>query len=507
MNYMMIAVILWIPFVIVAAICVSVFCTAGYRRGLWNAFVSLAATFAALFCSIFIARLLSEPISKPIEKALMAAAGEGTYASMAPTLLHGFLCVFMAMLIYFILLLILTILFKYLAKLLWGEKLQRSGGAMGWGGFLVRLVDGVVYTLLLLLPLYGTLGVIMPAVTAIAAPSEKESGDYQIVTTVAEHPVVRISGSEPMKVVYSRLAVVPTQSGNISIAELADGVTGTAERYQALKAAMETGDMSMEQIRDLVSFAREEVVYQEWFYAGYREALKQIPRDSYEDDPFAQEFMTLLDMDRKSFSKNMDAILSVAEYALNENIPLLIQENPDQAFEIFYSSGLMERIGAMINVSEESTALRNLLVKQAIMNICGDDKASANRLIAAYSPQRNQDGDSQIRDAEAMLMIAGVCDGNRKLDQYEALLRLPGFDQSVLYDHLSSLPKLQEEYAYGVLPLVAALEYKYGHDITETDLIWVDMVAESQKHLSPNPIGDSTNTEQEQEKIVIITIG
>lgn len=488
MTPQMIQIALWIPFIFVAAITLPVFCSAGYRRGTWNALASLAATVLAAVASVLLARALAEPVSRPIVAALeeVLASRGGMAVGMGTVLVKGVVCVLMAMGLYFLLMLVLTVLFKYIARALWGEELQRSESGMRWGGLMVRLFDGVLYALLLLLPLYGSLGNVLPMLSSITDLSEADPEAYQALTAVTQHPVAKVSKVGPLKTVYTHLAVVPTENGDISLVEVTESVTGTVERYQMLEEAMLSGEVTMEQIDDLLAFARDELLHQEWVYSGYRQMLDSLPPEAYEDENVTQ-LIQLMKMDRKDFIKNADTILSVVQYALEEGVVERLDKEPDKAVEILYDSGMMDRLGEMINSSEESVALRDLLIRETVTGLCRKDESAQRRLMASYDSQLHQDKASRLADTEAMLLIAGAIDGDSVLNSYEALLRL-GFDQAILEEIFMEYEGesmhhyfwADEEY---VEQKRSELAKKYGKELSEKELIWQDILASAQQPL------------------------
>lgn len=493
MSPQMIQAVLWIPFVFVTAITVPVFCAAGYRRGAWNALASLAATVIAAVCSVVLARFLAGPVSRPIINALadvLAGRSGGMSLGMEALVINGVVCVLMAFGLYFLLMLVLTALFKYIAKALWGPELQRSEAGMRWGGLAARLVDGVLYALLLLLPLYGSLGNVLPMLSSMSSLLEEDVQLQQTVAAIADHPVAKVSRTGPLKTAYSQLAVVPTENGSISLAEVSHSVSGTVERYQQLKDAMETGNVTMEQIEDLLAFVRDDVLQQQWVYSAYRQLLDSIPPEAYNDEMSAQ-LIGLMRMDQKAFAENADTILSVVQYALEEGVVERLDKEPENAVQILRDSGLMERLGAMINSSQESVALRDLLIREAVMSLCREDAAQTRQLMVSYHSQLHIDSESRLRDTQAMLLLSNSIDGNGRLNTYEALLRL-GFDRDALRElfmkqedgALQDYTWADEEY---LEQEQAKLVAKYGKELSVKEMIWQEVLASAQLPLEEYP--------------------
>ena len=322
--------------------------------------------------------------------------------------------------------------------------------------------------------------------SSITDLSEADPEAYQALTAVTQHPVAKVSKVGPLKTVYTHLAVVPTENGDISLVEVTESVTGTVERYQMLEEAMLSGEVTIEQIDDLLAFARDELLHQEWVYSGYRQMLDSLPPEAYEDENVAQ-LLQLMKMDRKDFIKNADTILSVVQYALEEGVVERLDKEPDKAVEILYDSGMMDRLGEMINSSEESVALRDLLIRETVTGLCRKDESAQRRLMASYDSQLHQDKASRLADTEAMLLIAGAIDGDSVLNSYEALLRL-GFDQAILEEIFMEYEgESMHHYFWADDEYVeqkrSELAKKYGKELSEKELIWQDILASAQQPL------------------------
>jgi hypothetical protein len=151
----------------------------------------------------------------------------------------------------------------------------------------------------------------------------------------------------------------------------------------------------------------------------------------------------------------------------------------------------MERLGDMINSSEESVALRDLLIQEAVESICQGDSRQISRLMATYHSQLHRDEISRQRDAEALLLITGASDGHSRLNRYEALLRL-GFERELVRavfmenesDDLEDYIWADREY---LEEKESQLKEKYGKKLTVQELIWQDVLAASQLPLEEHP--------------------
>ena len=120
-----------------------------------------------------------------------------------------------------------------------GRLVEKKSSGMAVGGAAVRLVDTLIYTLLLLLPLYGTLGVYGPtAVMAVELVStEGELGDgsgsmgslYSILKTVSEHPLVTLTTAGPVVRVYEELSSFDVGDTKVSPVEMMKTATELSE--------------------------------------------------------------------------------------------------------------------------------------------------------------------------------------------------------------------------------------------------------------------------------------
>ena len=83
--------ILYVPFLVVAAICGTIFCIKGYRQGLWRALISLGITVVSLILSLIFASILGSALSGAVFGLIPESAFEdvGPFASFVSTLVQG----------------------------------------------------------------------------------------------------------------------------------------------------------------------------------------------------------------------------------------------------------------------------------------------------------------------------------------------------------------------------------------------------------------------------------
>ena len=166
MPVKILSIALWIPFGIVFLISAILFCRTGYKRGLWRSLISLGATAVSASVSLLLAGLMAQPIAGALIAALEQRRALGELEAFRP-LLAGVVKSLLALIIFSVLLFITAIIAKVLADKYLKKYCMTDRKELRWGGLGVRLIDALLYTQLLLLPLYGTIAAYFPAVNTV----------------------------------------------------------------------------------------------------------------------------------------------------------------------------------------------------------------------------------------------------------------------------------------------------------------------------------------------------
>jgi len=280
MTSSMISMILWAPFVLVMLIAGLIFITAGYKKGLYTALFSLIATVLSLFASLPLANLLGEVLGELLVTVLSLGEELGALAPMIAGVAKGIASVVLFGLLFFF----ITLVLKLLMQLIVGRHVEKQGAVMCAGGVVVRVVDTVLYSLLLLLPLYGTLGVYGPtASTAVELlESSGKLGDRWegaedvrvVLETLTEHPLVIFTAATPAAQVYDELASFDVNDTTVSPVEL---MKTAAELSEKIKNVLEKDNRNLEKdLEDLIAFMDSEVLDADWTYAICMSAFEEV---------------------------------------------------------------------------------------------------------------------------------------------------------------------------------------------------------------------------------------
>ncbi len=338
MPVKILSIALWIPFGIVFLISAILFCRTGYKRGLWRSLISLGATAVSASVSLLLAGLMAQPIAGALIAALEQRRALGESEAFRP-LLVGVVKSLLALIIFSVLLFITAIIAKVLADKYLKKYCMTDRKELRWGGLGVRLIDALLYTQLLLLPLYGTIAAYFPAVntvmTATAQIREDETAQQmlELVDTAANHPVTRLSAVSPASLVYRSLSTIRTEHGNLDITAAARSVSGTIERIQVLEASFQSGTPDPAMIREFLNYLRNDVVEQEWFYTACMELVDVIAEKGAADGSEEMvRFSELAAMSREDFVVNAEALLEFGEFAMQERIVSCLTERREDSY-------------------------------------------------------------------------------------------------------------------------------------------------------------------------------
>ena len=159
--------LLWVPFLAVFFISGLIFCISGYKKGLWRALISLGVT----VLSAIVSMLLSNAIAKALVPTVVAYVPVDDIFESIPLsesvvndLVHGLVGSVLSLVLFVVLMFVLTFIFKLVANAIKRKSLITPQKGYKFGGLGVRFVDAVLYTILLLLPIYGTIQTYVPTV-------------------------------------------------------------------------------------------------------------------------------------------------------------------------------------------------------------------------------------------------------------------------------------------------------------------------------------------------------
>lgn len=436
MTPSMISMLLWAPFAFVMLIAGLIFISAGYKKGLFTALFSLVATLLAVIASLPLANLLGEILGELLASVISQS---DTYSAFVPVIAgvtKGVASVVLFGLLFFF----ITLVLKLLMQVIVGRRVEKTGGAMRAGGVVVRALDTVLYTLLLLLPLYGTLGVYGPTATMAVEllESAEELGDgsgsmsevYAILKTVTDHPLVSVTTSTPITVVYDELAAFELDGGKVSPVEMMKTATEFSEK---IGRVLEENNEDLEKdLTELIDFMDDAVLDAEWSYAICMSAFdeisssvqSQIPEEE-KNSEYGQMVLRVLDdlggITQKEYKKIGASGLDFLQAYLNalaEEGRSLTDEGVTDAF--FEKHGLFRLLGEVCNTTSRMADLRTLYYTACAQDFCGSQNAAADLFLSAYEEAPSQRDDVILADGRIMAHFVFISDDCTKKELFLA---------------------------------------------------------------------------------------
>lgn len=451
MDTNMITLILWAPFGFVMLVAGLVYLIKGLRRGVLPALASLLAVLVSALVSIFGARLLAGIAAPRVVELLppdmMADAGAmaGMMTLLVSSLIQTVIALVLFALLFFWLTPMLGALCKYLQRR-WLPVNELTAGSR-WGGAAVGLVCAFLYTVALLLPLYGTLAAYAPAARSLletAVLMEQMDSDVnmagtghkvqrlstvkpvnnpqpnsemamllEILDKILEHPLVTVSSSAPVQAAYSSITQVQVEDSAVSISDMAVTLEEATARFNALKQADESQQQAM--LADLIRYCREELLTQEWVYAMYGTAMEELPAALAAELPeepimakYVEQAIALLDLDRAAFEKNGAALLDFAAFVLEHDLEALVER--DEPYQALRDAGFVTEIGKLINATDELHQAKVLFYRFFLEAVASDfDKPLDVDDFATRHPlEQFSDPALQEQEAEAFMVLLGM---------------------------------------------------------------------------------------------------
>lgn len=227
-NVEMVNLALWAPFALIMLVIGIIFCINGYRKGLWRALLSLLATVVSAVISVFVSPLIAKNVVASAS-GLLAEIGiigeigkvSAELAEMVDELVNGVAQSVVALVIFGLIFFVLTIILKIVSAKVKKAALLTEEKGLKFAGLGVRLLDTVLYALIMLMPLYGTLSAYTPAVSAAMNSTfiEIEGSEEfeEPINVVSNHFLVRAEGVFPFSAAYNSLSVFSYGEANYKV--------------------------------------------------------------------------------------------------------------------------------------------------------------------------------------------------------------------------------------------------------------------------------------------------
>ena len=409
MSATLISFLICVPFLLVALIAGFIFLRSGFKKGPWRALFSVGVTLLATVVSLLLSKLLAGLLAPVILNLLPMdqIAPSEALLPLVTNLAQGLVQAVLALLVFSLVLFVALIVLKCVGNRLKGgffaklDDWNPEKKGLKWAGLGIRTLDALLVTLLLLIPVYGTLASVVSPVSQILQltqsarpqqspgpmprdlePVNQDGAEYNndmapqepsdtltmedVLALVADHPLVTVYKAGPTSWVMNELSNVGINGTSVSLTGVTQTVDGMMTRVDRLMAAIETQNPQRitDALEALGRYTRDNLVNQDFLYdllMGYKDELDTLIAQNAEAiGPEAmveiEQLMELLDMSREDFQDNANALLDFGLFFLDKYGPNIInnQEPTEEEFEPVY-----EQLGKLVNGSKQLIYLRN----------------------------------------------------------------------------------------------------------------------------------------------------
>ncbi len=437
MSPELLSLILWIPFLLTVIIAGLVHCISGYKRGLWRALISLGAVVVSTVISIFAARLLAKVLTPVVLGVLpLDSLGEGFSAGMVSMLAGSVVSMVLSIALFGVVMFIISIILHIVSVKVQKDKLVATSKKMKFFGMGVGVVSAVLFACVWLSPVYGSLATVVPLAETVIGMQESEDAPdsfvAQCINSIKAHPIVKVSESGPVSMVYSSISYLSVNNASVSVVDMSkaiEEVTGLVEELKGIDDPSEIAPIAAE----LIDIVKDSLVEQGWFYSFAQEIVTEV-KNSEEvadilEDPIASELLEILEAPEAVFKKNVVAVLDFAQYALEKDVIKALEE---ENMDALYSSGIIQEAGKLANVSDEAVKVKRLLMTAMLSEVFDGDTEKAQSFIDKYGLGRTVGDEEQLAEAEAILVA--VFEGRVA----EAIMRHPAFSEAAVEELFES---------------------------------------------------------------------
>ena len=445
MDPNLIVFVLWLPFIFLLSIYGTIYCIRGYKKGLYRSLVSVGATVVSGIISAILAKFFASGIADNVYKSIMAeniGNSNPLFADFIELFAKGVLQGFIALFLFSSILFLLTIIFKIIASAIVKDKFEPENKGMRWAGLGVRLVEAIVFTLLLLLPIYGTLATYMPVAEEIIdmSTTSDDEGEEMIVSDIigkiGNHPLLKAAKTKTMEAIYNTLADSKVENSNLNLPKMISSISGVLEQLKGIENLPEEEQKSA--VQSLINYIDENLVGQEWFYDVYSLTINELVKMynssmgdlSGEEKVFAEEFIASLDLSEKDFQSCSKESLDFVEYII-ENDLLTKMEQED--LSVLYNDECLYRFGEWLNCNESMISFKKMLIMSSLNEFTGSAENSL-KLLSKVNLKIHTDKEVQKQEAGATLVLLK---GVQKLVVAEGLVRHPDFGYDIVKEYIT----------------------------------------------------------------------
>ena len=340
---------LYVPLFLMLAIFAIVYLKNGYQKDLGRSLISLGATVAAVLVSLLLAKGIGWGGAAVLSKAIPAdllTESAGSLGTLAEDLVQGIIEVVLSFLLFGIFFIVSLAVLKSIGKRIRWDSLNTGKVGTRLAGMGLRAVDAVLVTVMLLLPLYGTLAMVAPPAAALArmsssveapqqrgnrapeAPAAEENEAAALLEAIANHPALIPYRYGPGEWVYSGLSSFSMNGKSVDVTAAAQSLAGLLDRVQAVQDAAEAEDeqAALDAVQELLDYTRNKVITQRWSYnllmavvsEVEEKAEQQLDGTEHGDEllDLYEQIKPLVHMSFEDYQTNAMALLDFGSYYL-----------------------------------------------------------------------------------------------------------------------------------------------------------------------------------------------
>ena len=453
---------LYIPIILVFALCCTFFLISGYQKGFWRSFISLGMSLGSILIGLLLGKLFGWILAGPIAKSLAEKLLTDTDVplqllnSIVQSIMQGGL----TFVFFGIFLIAALILSKNLSKKIHFAKMDdepTDQKGLRYAGMGLRFLDAIIVTLVVLIPLYGPLAMTMPIASRFvniasgnsnatasapinpSAIPNTTSGVSQTTLSITDttYRVVNLDAAMPNMVPGIPDMVPETSSKPSTMEQLVTTIEGNpilviykqgpaslmvrslstvslggesidaAQIMWAIEGTIDRfdayahadGQEQADALEELVRFMRVNVVEKSWSYDVLQALRKEMNKyQGVEED--LDLIYALTDTDRNTYRSNGIALLEFIEYALQNEFMTFYRSSDYEAL----TPEFYEKLGALINHSEQAVALKKILFIEHGDALFAQKQQTAD-FISQHIPNQPLPKELQKQEAESFMRI------------------------------------------------------------------------------------------------------
>lgn len=412
MSTSLLTLIAWAPFLLVVLICGIIFTLLGYKRGSARGGIAIGVTLLSAILSVFVAKLLSGTLTSTVSPMIGDALADGfrDNPTALETLADGLSKAVCATVLYLPVFLILGSILKNVAAVI-TKKFLKAPKAIGnrLGGLGLGLLDAILFAFLLLLPIYGTLGVantVMERLEVIGEMSEEDevAEGMETINAVVDQPLSDLASVFPFSTMYDGLMTFSYEGDSVCLPRILRDASDVVADAVLLEQTKDPDELRLlaHRLAGNASDLLSEVDFLLVLVGDF--AAEEIPEVGGINFGEAYDGFRNSDLMKKDLPAIFDLLLGVVDSGVVEAFadgsynPATLDMNT-----------LADALGTGLNATESLAKFKATVVREAVKELVASEEMTDNlrALIDAVSalPETPYDAENARKEGESLAMI------------------------------------------------------------------------------------------------------